>query len=345
MIRRVSFISLMLIFAFFLISLSLIFIITSIEERELIHRISRGTYSNHVVYISLDEELLSLNNLIEIINQGSINNFALIDNDYGNKMKAIYKKGSYDYLPIVSGRFFEEIDFHQDKPLAVIGQNRIEDVTYQDGNKYIMVNGELYHIIGVLGYARPTILDEQIIVNANTYISEERIRTLLIDSVSSGRNANQEIYYQLENLLYKYTGDLSAIKQLEIRTEGLDRRVSDSLKSNYIYILAIISYFLSSIILSFEWINNQKRKIAVKRLIGWTDIRLIIDIYKSYFLYTLIALILTFTLILVMGIEISQLRSYIVIFVFILITVVILTIPAIYKILKISVAEVLRSAM
>lgn len=80
-------------------------------------------------------------------------------------IKAIYFNQYYVNFPMKSGRFFRKGDLTVNNKVAVIGKN-LEAETYQKSDdSYILIEGQEYKVIGVIGYDEETMIDNYVYIN------------------------------------------------------------------------------------------------------------------------------------------------------------------------------------
>ncbi|GAB6085815.1 ABC transporter permease [Alkaliphilus crotonatoxidans] len=333
--------------AFFLISIftaicvSSISLVTTIEENILLSRISRGDYGKDAIHFSIDQESWSYKNLVDIAQYSNFNDFTLIYDDYEKNLRQIYIKGRSDSPPIITGRYFSSNDFNNGQSVAVIGQNRLQEVIKKNGKQWIKVEDKLFEVIGVMGYHIATLLDDRIIVNADAIFQKGRNNIYILDVYSGNmKYSSLDIYNGLKEMCT--VDNLTPIRQIDIDPIGVDRLFKNLISNTIVYALLMISFILCSISISIEWISKQRNKIAVMRLIGWNDRKLKLYIYKHYLFFAILGVGMGLIFITLSDIKITNMISIIIISIINIILGWLITVPPIKKMLKISVTEVMR---
>ncbi|AOY77583.1 FtsX-like permease family protein [Clostridium formicaceticum] len=343
---KINTMSFFLISIFTAICVSSIILWVSIEERVLLSTISRGGYSENAIHFRINEETWSFAKLIDLVIDSDHSNFTIIHDDYQNNIRQIYIKGKSTSLPMVSGRYFCESDFNVGRSFAVIGRNQVKNIIDDNGVQRIQVEGKLFDVIGVVGHRIDTVLDDMIIVNADALLQKAYHNNVFVLDAYSGktRDLSTEIYNELE--LKAYEGFPSGLPlpmvALEINPGGVDRLFKNIISLTMTYILLMICYMLCSIAISFEWVSRQRRKIAVKRLVGWSDKKLKLDIYKDYFIFASLGIGVGIVIMWFWGVRITKIESFFGILILNVIFGWLITIPPIKKMLKVPVAEALR---
>ncbi|WP_350343417.1 ABC transporter permease [Proteinivorax tanatarense] len=285
---KVNVMSVFIIVIFTAICVTSIALVTSIQEKNILHRVSRGGFSESAIqFMFTDPGTEDITELFDVIENQEQSNFALIHQiDYN--LTEIYIKGKYNNPPMLSGRFLKETDFAKDKKYAVIGRNLLDYVVETDKGKKIEVEGAgLFKVIGVMGYKVDTQLDDMVVVNADSFNFYRQNSIYMIDAHSQEEeNASLDIFNEISAKM----GD--GLVKMDIESEGTDRIISQIVSNTLIYGLLMLIFVVCSITISYEWINKQRRNIAVMRLIGWSNNRLRLTIYRSYFGFVFIGALL-----------------------------------------------------
>lgn len=330
-IKKIRVVSVLLFLIFFAISFISCIVIDEIRQRANLISASRGYYGKSQIVFAAD----SASDSDVIASVKKIRGIALYKDDDINNIRQIYMSGNCNNPPLRSGRFFNEKDFSEDKiseNIAVIGKNRVSETTEADGQKYIILQGVPYTVIGVVGTDGETPLNNMIIVKFNP-------------APYSGAKAYKiDIFDGDEDLIFS---DIS--KEIENKTHLAPRkiifekveleRILPEFNQKNLYILVMVCLLISSVTISMEWGNALQRRIAVKRLVGCKQFRIIFEILFDYFKISLSAAVFGMLFGFIFVKEISLLSLFAV-----AVSVLcgfIVTIPVAKKLLKVSVSEVL----
>ncbi|UNC93270.1 ABC transporter permease [Candidatus Contubernalis alkaliaceticus] len=343
---RFNTMSFFLICIFSAICISSVSLFAAIEERTVISEISRGSYSENAVHFTFKEDNWCFESLINQLLRSRLSDFVLIYDDYEKHIRQIYVMGNNDPPPMLSGRYFNEDDFDSGKAHAVIGTNRLHEVINKNGRQQIKVENTMFDVIGIVGYRIHTMLDDMIIVNADALSYKSNNNNIFILDAYSGKPPGHciNVYKDLEQNVTDgmSQGNQVPITLLEIKPGGIDRLLQSIISITTIYLLLIVCYVLCSIAISFEWISKKRREIAVKRLIGWSDRRLKIEIYLKYFIFAFIGSGLGLMGIYFFGTLITKVEYILAVVLLNIFMGWLITIPPVKKMLKVSVTEVLR---
>lgn len=341
---KVNIMALFLIIIFSAICVSSIFLVTTTEKSILLSRISRGDYGQNAIHFYVNKETCSYNKTIDLIKNNDFNDCTLIYDDYEKNIRQIYIKGKNDPPPMISGRYFRTNDFNKGKAFAVIGQNHSNEIINKDGKQWISVEGKLFEVIGVMGYYIDTLLDDRIIVNADALLQEGKNNIYILDAYSgSGKDTSLKMYNALNELAIANNRPSESPRfiKLDIDSIGTDRLFNNLIKNTVLFVLLMACYMLCSISISFEWISKQRKNIAVMRLIGWSDRKLKTAIYRSYFMFAIIGVGISLIFTILFNIRITKIEYLFLIVIINLVFGWLITIPAINKMLEVSVTEVM----
>jgi hypothetical protein len=316
---------------FFVMSIICSVVIDEVRQHTSFISAGRGYYGKAQVVFSADN--ISDCDVINAVK--NFQNVALYKDDDRIHMRQIYINGECSNPPLCSGRFFNSDDFSDDnisENPVVIGKNRLSEVTETDGKRLINIGGIPYTVIGVVG------LDAEIQLNSIAIVkfsgtANNSTGLYKLDVFSGDENIIfSELSKEIEN---KYG---VSIKKIVLEKAGLER-IFPEISQKKLYIFVIMCLLISAVTISLEWANSLQRRIAVKRLIGCKNKNLIFEILSDYFKISFSAGVLgmLFSLFFINNFSVWTLFS-------VLISVLcglIVTIPVIKKLLKVSVSEVL----
>lgn len=342
---RIDAISLFLVCIFFAIFISSVLLVSAVEEKIILFNISRGGYSENAVHFRIDEENWSYQSLIAKVIEIDYSDFIVIYDDYENHIRQVYIKGKIDPLPMVFGRYFNAGDFNRGKSLAVVGRNRIYDVFDKEGTDMIQLGDQIYEVIGITGFNLDTILDEMVIVNGDAHFVKAKNNVFILDGYSGkGPDYSLKVFESIKDntASTSLNGAKVPVDKLDIKPTGIDRLLRTVISTTIINLLLIISYALCSAAISFEWISRKRRIIAVKRLVGWSNKRLILDLYRTFAGFAFTGIILGITVMIFIKPTITKPISILIVVILNVIFCWLVTILPAKKMLEISVAEVMR---
>lgn len=321
---------------------------------------SRGAISTNAKHIVIREENIIFDDICEFIKgNGEIKNLSLIQDDEKNNIRKIYVKGKSVEVPIYTGRYFKESDFNGGKPAAIAGDGvSVEKgIHYTTRSNLITIDEVEFDVIGRFGYRTAGSIDHMMIINYNADPNKRRGNVAVIDSPDKKEIEKALMLIQSHfNPLYDggeahshgdgsvHTSDLTAIEELDIKSEGIERLFSNIVNMSGVYVIAILCFVLSSIAISAQWVNNHRKAIAVKRLIGWNNAKLRRELYKKFLFYGLLAIVLAIPVSVGKGIHLILFDPLFMLFVLIgnILLMLLILYPLTKRMFRISVAEALR---
>lgn len=267
----------LLVAMFLILPVVLILMFHHITLCETISKMNGGTFGDSSSIISFENSGAYINSFSDISKKkGSFAIFADSKTADGNVVRAIYFNDKYVNLPMKEGRFFNNSDFKTDDNIAVIGKKLEDNAFSENGNSYIYVNGIKYQVIGVLGYDEDTLFDDYIFINGNTAneMLEEKIYTLDIIKAKDSESFVSEIVDGLNNKGIK-------CELIRNNTDFSDKYLPKLLYSR-LFVFVVALNLLALLLVSIQWINNQKRNYCIKRLIGASNLRIFVSLLIKY---------------------------------------------------------------
>lgn len=323
-----------LIFIFIVISIFSLIISVYLTESYEIEYLSQGYYSNNVKYFyCLNKDDFNITNIYK--NQEDIIIFKELS--INNDIRGIYYKRSIKKPNMKSGRFFQETDFDENKHYAVIGSNFTEGLVEQHNIKYVIYDGIKYQVIGTMGYNRESKIDRACFINLNNSLCAKD-GAFAIDSTSKNK-----VNKMLETIQNRYS-----INLIDREKNGIDRFFKTECFNIILIILVLCILVLTTVSVSLYWVEKRKRKIAILRLVGYNDKRIIKVIFFRYLFLEHISILIGFLvgniIIISQNYNISGIIWNILIFSYVLVnlTCIAIVITPIRKALKLDINSLLR---
>ena len=191
---------------------------------------------------------------------------------------------SYINLPMRQGRFFKASDFYKDNYVCVIGKDRINETYKKDNKRYLNINNKDYQVIGVLGYEKATLYDSYVFINMST---------------SDLKDARVFIFDYLEKVdpdiisaeIRKYYVDNGLIINELAKAAEFSEMVMPKIVTARWFIILLTACFLCLFLISIRWIEQQKRDLVIKRIVGATKKDIGLTIFFKYFVIFLLSVI------------------------------------------------------
>ena len=191
--------------------------------------------------------------------------------------KGVYfDEKSYDTPPIIDGRYIDLNDIEGKSKVAVIGKNLDDMVQKFDNKDYIELDGELYEIIGKIGYEnKKSAFDDQFIINMSSldYLVDGRANIKL----SSKSNNLDNIALNLSNNLNNNIVEKEPIYKVDFS------EILSEIKDFINIVLTVIFIGgINIIILTLLWIDGYKKEFGVRKALGATNLDIVKKIVAKY---------------------------------------------------------------
>lgn len=201
--------------------------------------------------------------------------------------KAIYSNQSINNSPnIIEGRYFDEEDFKNNKPVAIVGKELFNSINTSSNKKYFQYENIKFEIIGVSGYKnRSSLGDYSFYINLNGYISESKSNISLLDCIINSNKSLNNLISLLKNKSDKVEYKID---------KKMDNNIVDSILVNGnkvlgLFSLVIIMIFINVFNITLQWVEEKKRSIGIKKALGATNFTVAKEIILEQQLIALIS--------------------------------------------------------
>lgn len=193
----------------------------------------------------------------------------------------IIVKQEEDFLyPLISGRY---PDAQSKKKEVTIGRKMEEYCFWKNGERYLKIEGEDYLVVGVIGSEASDIVDGKLILDERSMGDDLRERILQQNGWNILCTSNQQ---DLELEMADFD---SACRELEPSCE-LFFQVQDENQTFFIesatedggFYWAICGFaMINCIVVSEFWILRRKQEMLVRKIWGYTNLRLFLMLFKE----------------------------------------------------------------
>jgi len=229
-------------------------------------KVSQSFYSENALFFVSSDMDIKFNELLEIMPINSVFYLNFISDD---DVRGILFKGNYIAPDLQKGRFFKEEDFNNFSKLAVVG-NKV--ITYIRENKvFVEWDGAEYEVIGTIGYGYSTRLDYTIMLTLNDELIKRDVYRYIID----GQNL-QDNFNFLGN--QNHFGQVVVYDKSDLNLLNIIDKDNMQLITSVLFVLSIL--FNSLLMISFI-IDNKANDIKLKKIIGFTNGELLVDLHKD----------------------------------------------------------------
>jgi ABC-type antimicrobial peptide transport system permease subunit len=242
-------------------------------------KIARGYLSDKYIEIELLSKL-DEKNWSDLLKSVMPENSYLYRYDSSNEENVIgiYRREKFKNPPLKEGRFLDEDECLKNNKIAVVGQGLQHRIIKNNNKEYIVINGDYYEVIGIMGASYKSRLDGMIfipikVLEGYTGISGE----IIIDGIkSTNKIIDDMINFSKDSLevkvIPKADSDIRMISPLSgeiISDKNSKDSEQVSLVKLYVYIIVIISAILCIINATRYWLEKRNEEIKVYSIIGF----------------------------------------------------------------------------
>lgn len=241
--------------------------------------ISIGEYRDKIV-----NNNLTLPDLLEFLNKQ--NTDILLLKETSMKVFGVYAVNHKFRPNIISGRTFSKEDFQNKTNTILISEELINKCINQNGKKYYLYDTNYFEVIGVYKKSNNPINQDAI---AYFNLSTKNLKTInvIYDNyiygnfqIDADRNTPR-IVKEIDN----YLG-------VKVTRSNIDNTFIDKLQKTLSaqgisiipIILIMLLILLNSINIASNWIENRKKEITIRRLVGATNNKIAFMLFKDFML-------------------------------------------------------------
>lgn len=273
--KKINIISVFLALAFLLLPISTIMMLHHITISKTIMDMDAGFFGESRFTIAVNDPNMGMPDICAIA--ANLNKDIAVYQDYTEpaNVRSVFFSNKYVNMPMLSGRFFTAADFTPDNRIAVIGKNQEANTVTENGRRYISIAGEMYEVIGVLGMKENSAFDSRVFINGLTPLQNYHEVIYTFDYFcANGETLTSQIVAQTK------AADVGS-GTIEQQDSFLVQIIPDILTGRW-FILIILCDLLCVILLSLEWRNRKKKAICIKRLLGYTPLRVVTETSARY---------------------------------------------------------------
>ncbi|EMT46105.1 ABC transporter permease [Anoxybacillus flavithermus] len=202
-------------------------------------------------------------------------------------------------LPIKEGRYFTEKEIRTGEKVALIGSQWKKDTTVIENERYIVLSGERYKCIGIIGIKGESskLLDSQVLIPMmsipssviSKLLSQQQITLTLYNAKKDTYKDEKLIRMQAKKLFPQASIDSFPYEaQLSFRIDIGDRLMLIVL----IYLLSLVNV----VNLSFYWVEERIYEIGIRKAFGYTNRDIVFMIFSEMVVLCSIAVVLGYGL-------------------------------------------------
>lgn len=229
-----------------------------------------GLYSNHQrsFGISNAEGEVGWEDIISVLD-GKYRDFAIFlpVSDPEVMMKGVCVHGKVESPPMLWGRYFDYQTSWTKRPTAVLGKDYRKDVLWREGKRYYTHQGVEYEVIGIMGVEEESRLDQMVAIDFRSAINRMGMNASYVldakkeaDILSIGRDIQQMLATSANFGMYLGEQEAGSL---------LDGIFSSDMIMDTIYMMTLVSFFLSTILVTWIWLRFRQQLFDAWELCGY----------------------------------------------------------------------------
>jgi hypothetical protein len=190
--------------------------------------------------------------------------------------------------PVLEGSI-PKTDYEIENPTVILGRRQLEDAVYIDGQWYYELDGVMCHVCAVIGTEDSDFYDYEVLLYYQGLDAElkNRIDTMneLSFVIESNKDEVGEIFKQLQQRVQEKTSNI-AIGTGSVN--GDVNRIGVEQDTGY-YMIILLFCIVNIIIVSEFWIKGRYKEIAVRKVFGYSDMKIYGLLYRDMVINATIA--------------------------------------------------------
>ncbi len=269
----------MLFFSFLVMTICLSCVLSTIRRYNANERNSRNFYSElarNFNFMNMTDEGYWNRFFSETTDSGFVIYNIVPDSDYD--IRGVAYKGDVKTIPIAEGSFFEEGLSEESRHTAVVGKEIVQALEDKNGEKYFTYDDQEYKVIGVAGMKKPSRLDKMVFLDFKSTLDITGIES---EYVLDGKNA--ETISETANSIEYYAPEETVVHMAldDVKT-GVAWLFEKERLTRTLYGVIFVSFFISTIMVVFLWIEKRRKRIGICRLLGTENRGIVSEILRDY---------------------------------------------------------------
>lgn len=219
-------------------------------------------------------------------------------------VKGIYVKGKVISPPMLSGNFFDSSTSWTDEPKMVLGKDNEKDTFLQNEKMYYRYDGTDYQVIGIMGTKTESKLNSMCFVDFKSAVKTMGINT----SYVLDTKRKSYLYDVAGSISFLFRSPASAmINTMEYGTPPsfAEEMFSSDNIMDTLYIMILVSFSLSTVIVTFIWLSQRNQLFFACKLFGYRERMMLWEISKRFYPVTGISFLIGLILVCIISANVS----------------------------------------
>lgn len=277
--------TILLFLSFTAISLCLLLIVSATRAERTNSMSKNGMYSGHQKNFSIcnAEQEGHWEDVIPAL-EAKYNNFAIYVPIQNPEIviRGVCVSGKVETPPMVEGKYFDFATSWTDTPKAVLGKQYREYAVERDGKMYYDYQGVEFEVIGVMGTKEDSRLNYMMMMDFKSAVRLAGINTGYVldtkkesDLLKVGQDLDSLFLLPADVVILLDTGD---------KVSPIARLLSSNAIMDTMYVMILISFSLSTILVTFIWLRFRRQIFYAWQLCGYEGRMQCMEICKRFYL-------------------------------------------------------------
>lgn len=276
--------NLLLFFSFTVISLCILLIVSAARAERVADLLGKSLYSGHHKGFSIiesEEEDQWEEVLPEI--EAEYEDFALYVpvRDQNVMLRGIYVKGDIAEPPMLSGKYFDCSTSWTDQGRVVLGKDHEKDVYARGGKNYYRFKDVDYEVIGIMGTEEDSRINQMILLDFKSAVRISGINTQYVLDTKK-KTSIQEIGQKIYDL-FEFPANVQIGLEEQTAPSGVVSYLSSDVIMDTMYIMILISFLLSTILITFIWFRFRRQLFYAWSLFGYGKPPVCLEVSKRFY--------------------------------------------------------------
>lgn len=277
----------LLFFSFTVISLCILLIVSATRAERTAEVLKNSLYSGHQKAFSIieSEEEDQWEDVLPNM-EAEFEDFAIYVPVYDSElmMRGVYVNGDMEQPPMLSGKYFDHSTSWTDQGTAVLGKNHRKDVSARGGKMYFRYRDTDYEVIGIMGTEADSRINQMVLLDFKSSIRISGINNgYILDT------KKKSLLYEIGESIYDhFQYPASVLIGLEDPSEdiGIASYLSGDAIMDTMYVMILISFSLSTILITFIWFRFRAPLFHAWNLYGYEGHSVCLEIAKRFYAIT-----------------------------------------------------------
>lgn len=186
-------------------------------------------------------------------------------------MRGVFVKGRVQEPPMVEGEFFDLGTSWSDEPGIVLGKDCWEGIAERDGKKYYSYRGTEFEVLGIMGTDGESRLNHMVFLDFKSAVRMMGINTdYMLDAKKESVLVG--VAQDMDGLFRPYRPAAAMIYAGDAeRVSFMARFLSSDAIMDTMYVMILVSFSLSTILVTFIWLRFRRSLFFAWQLCGYGE--------------------------------------------------------------------------